>query len=107
MRGRDGVVEGGEDTGGTLLLNKLADDLELHAVSLREKAGGSGRPARSHLVVKVVDRRPFDLLADVLLLLGFEGELNEDLLDWRAQRRHVRGEILSKRVASDSRFSLT
>ena len=53
------VVQGGEDTGRTAFFDKVAHNL----------------------VVEVLDRRPLDLLADVLLLLRLEGKLDEDLLE--------------------------
>ena len=53
-----GVVEGSKDAGGTAFLDEVADNL----------------------VVEVLDGCPLDLLSDVLLLLGLECELDEDLL---------------------------
>ena len=35
-----------------------------------------------NLVVEVIDGGPFDALIHILLLLSFEGELNEDLLQF-------------------------
>ena len=58
MRGRRRIVEGCEDAGRPALLDKVAHDL----------------------VVEVLDGRPLDLLRSVLLLLGLERELDEDLL---------------------------
>ena len=57
--GRASVVQRGKDAWGPAFLDEVADDL----------------------VVEVLDGRPLDLLADVLLLLGLEGELDEDLLE--------------------------
>ena len=54
----DGIVESGEDTGGSLFFNEIADDF----------------------VVKVVDWSPFDLFSGVLFLFCLEGELDENLL---------------------------
>ena len=53
-----GVVQGSEDSWRATLFNKVAHDL----------------------VVEVLDGCPLDLLSDVLLLLGLERELDEDLL---------------------------
>ena len=55
-----GVVQGSEDSWRATLFNKVAHDL----------------------VVEVLDRRPLDLLPNVLLLFGLERELNEDLLQF-------------------------
>lgn len=59
VRGGAGVVEGSKDAWRALLLDQVAYDL----------------------VVEVLDRRPLDLLAHVLLLLRLERELNKDLLE--------------------------
>ena len=52
------VVESCEDTRRTAFLNEIANDL----------------------VIEVLDRRPFDLFPNVLLLLGLQREFDEDLL---------------------------
>ena len=53
------VVQRCENTRGSAFLDEIAYDL----------------------VVEVLDRRPLDLLANVLFLFGLEGEFNEDLLE--------------------------
>ena len=53
-----GIVQSSEDTRGTALFNKVADDL----------------------VVKVFDLRPLDLLTDIFFLLSLQSQLDEDLL---------------------------
>ena len=58
MRSGAGVIESSEDAWRAPLLNEIADNL----------------------IVEVLDWRPLDLLADVLLLLRLESELDEDLL---------------------------
>ncbi len=58
MGGSAGVVERSEDTRRAAFLDEVAHNL----------------------VVEVLDWCPFDLLPDVLLLLGLQRELNEDLL---------------------------
>ena len=59
MCGRTSVVQGSKDTGRAALFDKVT----------------------YNLVVEVLDRRPLDLLADVLLLFRLEGKLDEDLLE--------------------------
>lgn len=54
------IVEGCEDTGRPPFLNEVTHDL----------------------VVEVLDRRPFNLLAHVFFLLSFQRQLNEDLLEF-------------------------
>jgi len=75
----DGVVERGKDARRPLLFNQVADNL----------------------VVEVIDRRPLDLLADVLLLLRLERELDKDLLDCgrQRQRRQRRSSQLDEELA--------
>ena len=58
MRSGAGVIESSEDAWRAPLLDEIADNL----------------------IVEVLDWRPLDLLADVLLLLRLESELDEDLL---------------------------
>lgn len=58
MGGGAGVVQGGEDTRGATFLDEVTYDL----------------------VVEVFDGVPLDLLPDILLLLGLECQLNENLL---------------------------
>ena len=58
MRSGAGVIESSEDAWRAPLLDEIADNL----------------------IVEVLDWRPLDLLADVLLLLRLKGELDEDLL---------------------------
>lgn len=58
MRSCRSVVQGSKDSRGATLLNKIADDL----------------------VVEVFDLRPLDPLTYVFLLLGLEGQLDENLL---------------------------
>ena len=53
-----GVVEGCKNAGRTLFFDKVAYDL----------------------VVEILDRCPCDLFAHVFLLLGLQGQLNENLL---------------------------
>ena len=52
------VVQGSKDSGGSTLLNEIADNL----------------------VVEVFDLRPLNSLANVFLLLGLESQLDENLL---------------------------
>ena len=56
--GSASVVESGEDTRGSSFFDEIA----------------------YNLVVKVLDRRPFDLFSNVLLLFSLQRELDEDLL---------------------------
>ncbi len=58
MGSRTCIVQRGKNTRGSAFLNEVA----------------------YNLVVEVLDGRPLDLFANVLLLLGLEGELDEDLL---------------------------
>ena len=58
MRSGAGVIESSEDAWRAPLLDEIADNL----------------------IVEVLDWCPLDLLADVLLLLRLESELDEDLL---------------------------
>lgn len=58
MSGRAGIVHGGENAWGSLLLDEVAHNL----------------------VVEEVDGSPLNALSDVLFLFGLEGELNKDLL---------------------------
>lgn len=58
MRSGAGVIESSEDAWRAPLLDEIADNL----------------------IVEVLDWRPLDLLADVLLLLRLKSELDEDLL---------------------------
>ena len=58
MRSGAGVIESSEDAWRAPLLDEIADNF----------------------IVEVLDWRPLDLLADVLLLLRLKGELDEDLL---------------------------
>ena len=55
---RAGVIEGGKNTRWATFFDQVAHDL----------------------VVEVLDRIPLDLLPNVLLLLGLEGEFDKDLL---------------------------
>ena len=53
--------------------------------SIIKRSENAGRAAfldkvAHNLVIEVLDGRPLDLLADVLLLLRLESELDEDLL---------------------------
>ena len=59
MRSCTCIIKGRKNTRRSLFFDEVADDL----------------------VVEVLDGRPLDLLADVLLLLSLEGELDEDLLE--------------------------
>ena len=55
----------------------------------RETTGGREVGTTSdetNLVVEVIDGGPLDLLSNVLLLLGLESELDEDLLDCERER---------------------
>ena len=58
MGGGTRIVEGSEDAWGTALFDEIA----------------------YNLVVKVLDGSPFNLFADVFLLLGLERKFNKDLL---------------------------
>ena len=58
MRSGASVIESSEDAWRAPLLDEIADNL----------------------IVEVLDWRPLDLLADVLLLLRLKSELDEDLL---------------------------
>lgn len=58
MSSSTSVIESSEDSGRSAFFDKVAHDL----------------------VVEVFDRSPFDLFADVLLLLGFQSQFDEDLL---------------------------
>ena len=77
MRSRAGVVQRCKDTRRSLLLDQIADDL----------------------VVEVVDWSPFDLFADVFFLLGLQGELNEDLLQFFIDV--IDAELLKRVVLAD------
>ena len=81
MRSCRSIVQGSEDSRGATLLNKIADDL----------------------VVEVFDLRPLNPLTYVFLLLGLEGQLDENLLQLFIDV--VDAELL-KRVFLELRFSV-
>jgi hypothetical protein len=65
---------------------------------------------RTCLVVEVVDRRPLNLLSDILLLLSLERELDEDLLDYKFGSRlsQYSSEVVRQKGSRFClRFSLT
>ena len=71
------IIEGGEDTGRPSFLNEVTHDL----------------------VVEVLDRGPFNLLAHVFFLLSFQRQLNEDLLEFFVDI--VDAELLERVVLED------
>jgi len=73
--GRGSVVQGSEDTGGTLLLDQSAYD------SVVEDCGVLGLVINTSEVWLTLDRSPLDLLADVFLLLRLQRKLDKDLLE--------------------------
>ena len=86
MRRRTGIIERGKDSRRSFLLDEIADDLIIEVIdrgplriALRVNRARMGRTRMTDL----------DLFSYVFLLLGFESELNEDLLQFLCETEEI------------------